>query len=131
MPFNSTSLSVMAYANGFTLWHYRSADTLEEVKKKGYFNNTAAFMRAGDRIMITLSKDDEAQNADIFVSKVENNEVFIKEIGVVEVIEQVDADFLEKILQEISAREENKTAEIKAPEAQPQKVAANGQKTTA
>lgn len=128
MSFISTSLSVVAYANGFTLWNYQTEDKLEDINKPGYFKDTAPFMRIGDRIMVTSIQDNVAQSADIFVSKVENNEVWVKETGV---FEEVDADLLEKILQKISASEDSQTAEVKTPEAQSQTATANGQKKTA
>ena len=51
MAFNSKDFSVMAYANGFTLWNYASADKLAAVKGTGYFNETAPFVRKGDMIL--------------------------------------------------------------------------------
>ena len=45
MAFNSKNFSVMAYANGFTLWNYQTPDTLETVTASGYFNEASAFAR--------------------------------------------------------------------------------------
>lgn len=33
MSFDSKNFSVMAYANGFTLWNYTTADTLEALRR--------------------------------------------------------------------------------------------------
>ena len=51
MSFDSKNFSVMAYANGFTLWNCTTADTLESVTASGYFNEIAPFARIGDMIL--------------------------------------------------------------------------------
>lgn len=51
MAYNSDNLSVLAYANGFTLWHYTTADTAATVDTAGYFNSAADMLRAGDMVM--------------------------------------------------------------------------------
>jgi hypothetical protein len=42
---------VLAYANGFTLWHYTTADAAASVDNAGYFNAAADMLRAGDMIL--------------------------------------------------------------------------------
>ena len=37
MAFAIRDLSVLAYANGFTLWHYKTAGTLAATGAPGYF----------------------------------------------------------------------------------------------
>ncbi len=52
MPFEIQSLSVLAYANGFTLWHYRTDnDTRADTLASGYFNPAAHLVRRGDMIL--------------------------------------------------------------------------------
>ncbi|MFQ3622277.1 MAG: hypothetical protein SNJ73_01900 [Acetobacteraceae bacterium] len=52
MPFEIQSLSVLAYANGFTLWHYRTdSDTRAQTLAAGYFNAAAHLVRRGDMIL--------------------------------------------------------------------------------
>ena len=41
MSMNSKNLSVLAYANGFTLWHYKTEDAKTTVATDGYFNDVA------------------------------------------------------------------------------------------
>ena len=41
MAYNSSNLSALTYANGFTLWHYKTNDTAAVVDTAGYFNNAA------------------------------------------------------------------------------------------
>jgi len=51
MAFQPENLSVLAYANGFTLWHYRTADAATTVDTAGYFADAAEMLRAGDMIL--------------------------------------------------------------------------------
>lgn len=56
MAFQNKNLSVIAYANGFTLWHYSSAfETLATITANGYFNNVKTLMNIGDIIIINAS----------------------------------------------------------------------------
>lgn len=57
MAFLSKNLSVLAYANGFTLWHYASTDAAGDVDTSGYFNAAAGMLRAGDMILANLDTD--------------------------------------------------------------------------
>ena len=54
MAFSNRDLSVLAYANGFTLWHYSSrTDTLETISNQaGYFDKVWTLMHTGDIIII-------------------------------------------------------------------------------
>lgn len=55
MSFNSPDLSVLAYANNFTLWHYTTAD--DDVTTSGYFNNAADMLRVNDLIIANEDTD--------------------------------------------------------------------------
>lgn len=55
MAFQSKNLSVLAYANGFTLWHYTTADAAAEVDTQGYFDAAADMLRAGDMVMANVA----------------------------------------------------------------------------
>lgn len=51
-------LSVLAYANNFTLWHYvSSTDKLDELLAPGYFNPATDMLRHGD--MVILNPEDK------------------------------------------------------------------------
>lgn len=54
MAFKNRDFSVIAYANGFTLWHYLSKDDLlkDIVDNEKYFFATRLLMNTGDIIMI-------------------------------------------------------------------------------
>ncbi len=70
MSLNTKDLSVMAYANGFTLWSYSTADALTAVKGAGYFNDAAPFVRPGDMILVSASKDSAIEPAVLAVTAV-------------------------------------------------------------
>ena len=56
MAFTLRNLSVLAYANGFTLWHYKAgADTLAAATSPAFFNDTQDLLTCGDIIMISAS----------------------------------------------------------------------------
>ncbi len=50
------NLSVLAYANGFTLWHYKAGKTpLAEVAADGFFFDASDMVAAGDFIIASAS----------------------------------------------------------------------------
>jgi hypothetical protein len=56
MAFAIRNLSVLAYANGFTLWHYKSGkDRLEAVSSGNYLADASDMLTAGDLIMVTAA----------------------------------------------------------------------------
>ena len=57
MAYQSKNLSVLAYANGFTLWHYTTPDTAAEADTAGYFNDASDLLRSGDMILANTDTD--------------------------------------------------------------------------
>ena len=57
MAFLSKDLSVLAYANGFTLWHYTTVDTAATVDTAGYFNTASDMVRIGDMVLANTDTD--------------------------------------------------------------------------
>lgn len=54
MTFALRNLCVLAYANGFTLWHYRAgADPLSRLADEDFFADAADMLSPGDLIMIS------------------------------------------------------------------------------
>ena len=54
MAFAIRNLSVLAYANGFTLWHYKTGkDRLNQVEKVDFFADAADMLAEGDMMMIS------------------------------------------------------------------------------
>ncbi|MBO5443210.1 MAG: hypothetical protein J6A33_05430 [Alphaproteobacteria bacterium] len=80
MAFNSKDFSVMAYANGFTLWNYASADKLAAVKGTGYFNETAPFVCKGDMILTVANKEAAIESAILSVENVGDGSVSVSDM---------------------------------------------------
>jgi hypothetical protein len=55
MAFQSSDLSVLAYANNFTLWHYTTTDA--DVSSADYFNAACDMLRVNDLIITSLDTD--------------------------------------------------------------------------
>ena len=54
MAFAIRDLSVLAYANGFTLWHYKAGEeTQANVAGENYFADASDMMAGGDIIMVS------------------------------------------------------------------------------
>jgi hypothetical protein len=68
MSFDATQLSVLAYANGFTHWHYRTADSLDQVLAPGHFAAAAEMLRPGDQITLNLQAGDAVGLASLVVA---------------------------------------------------------------
>jgi outer membrane protein assembly factor BamB len=51
MAYDPNNLSALAYANGFTLWHYKTTDPAVDVDTTGYFNTASAMLRVGDFVL--------------------------------------------------------------------------------
>lgn len=49
MAYEHNNLSALAYANGFTLWHYKTVDAAPNYGSN-YFGRAASMLRAGDVI---------------------------------------------------------------------------------
>jgi len=60
MAFTVRNLSVLAYANGFTLWHYKAeGDSLTVIARQDFFTGAADLVAFGDMLMV--SADDGAR----------------------------------------------------------------------
>ena len=56
MAFQNKNLSVIAYANGFTLWHYASSDeAIADITASGYFDSVKTLMNPGDIVIINAN----------------------------------------------------------------------------
>lgn len=56
MAFQSKDLSVLAYANGFTLWHYATNDSSNQADTSQYFNGASDMLRVGDMILANVNQ---------------------------------------------------------------------------
>lgn len=79
MPFDSRELSVLAYANGFTLWHYRTtdraadltADPAETGDATAYFAGADELLREGDQIIVNLQQGNRPALVNLMVTAVD------------------------------------------------------------
>ena len=56
MAFAIRNLSVLAYANGFTLWHYKAGrDPLQQVETRDFFADAADMLAEGDMMMVSTA----------------------------------------------------------------------------
>ena len=55
MAYVATDLSVLAYANNFTLWHYTTIDS--SVTTAGYLDKGADMLRVNDLIIANVDTD--------------------------------------------------------------------------
>jgi hypothetical protein len=54
MDFAIRDLSVLAYAQGFTLWHYKARPgSLRHASTLGFFNDAADMLASGDIVMVS------------------------------------------------------------------------------
>jgi outer membrane protein assembly factor BamB len=66
MAYDASNLSALTYANGFTLWHYKTPDSAAAVDAAGYFNEAASMLRVGDFIFANADIDVTVESA-VFV----------------------------------------------------------------
>jgi hypothetical protein len=79
MAFDPRELSVLAYANGFTLWHYRTRDGRADLTQGdrpaqpdgGYFAAANELLRRGDQIVVNLEGGNRPAIANLVVTMVE------------------------------------------------------------
>jgi hypothetical protein len=56
MAFAIRNLSVLAYANGFTLWHYKAGkDRLNQIETVDFFADAADMLAGGDMMIVSAS----------------------------------------------------------------------------
>jgi len=61
------NLSVLAYANGFTLWHYTTADSPAALTAAGYFDPAQDMLRQGDMILAHVNTAADRPGAEILL----------------------------------------------------------------
>ncbi len=53
MAFSVRNLSVLAYANGFTLWLYKSVEEQAAITGPGFFDDAGDMLAGGDMVMVS------------------------------------------------------------------------------
>ena len=56
MAFALQNLSVLAYANGFTLWHYKAENDRQALELPHYFAPAGDMLNAGDMVLVSASQ---------------------------------------------------------------------------
>jgi len=75
MSLKLSDLSVLAYANNFTQWHYKTEDA--SVETTDYFGNAAAMMNVNDIIIATVDTDGTPATQFYIVTAVTNSSVSV------------------------------------------------------
>jgi hypothetical protein len=57
MALTASNLSVLAYANNFTLWHYTTTEAAATIEGAGYFNSAVDMLRVNDLMIINIDTD--------------------------------------------------------------------------
>lgn len=76
MAFQNKNLSVIAYANGFTLWHYKTQDGVEDLQGEYFPKNIVDLMAVGDMLIINASDGNYIR----FIKSIKNKKVEICEL---------------------------------------------------
>ena len=76
---NLNNLSVLAYANKFTLWHYATTDKYTTVLEGNYFNNSSLILRKNDLIIVNADTDGEPKTKFVIVTNVDGEFVKVSE----------------------------------------------------
>lgn len=77
--FRNKGLSVVACANGWTLWQYYAEDSLETVEVDGYFDKVSHLCATGD-IMIIVAKGQVGKETAIRSIVLEDGVVKLKQL---------------------------------------------------
>ena len=80
MAYSPAGLSAISYANGFTLWHYRTKDLVANVDNEGYFNAASKMLRVGDFMFVNASVDDIPTHGVVVVLKNDNGVVDVSNV---------------------------------------------------
>ena len=75
MSFLARELSVLAYANGFTLWHYRTA--ADDLLTPGYFDSAQELLREGDQIIANTALGNAPAIVNLVVTRVDDSNVAV------------------------------------------------------
>ena len=75
MSLQLSNLSVLAYANNFTLWHFKTED--DSVTTPGYFNTASEMMDENDLIIANVDIDAGASTQFYIVTDVTSGVVSV------------------------------------------------------
>lgn len=66
--FQASDLSVLAYANNFTLWHYTTDNLQSTVMEANYFNSAADMLRKSDLLIVNVDTDGKPETKFMIVT---------------------------------------------------------------
>ncbi len=75
MSFETNDLSVLAYANNFTLWHYTTTDAA--VTTSGYLNKAVDMLRINDLMIVNIDTDGTPSTAFYIVTGNDGTDVTV------------------------------------------------------
>ena len=76
MAYDPNNLSALAYANGYTDWHYWTHDAASEVEEIGYFSQASSMFRRGDKVTVNAEVGTaDGKNAAMFVKRNDGSNV--------------------------------------------------------
>lgn len=81
MAYSSSNLSAISYANGFTLWHYRTDDLIADIDNAGYFNDANKMLRTGDFVFVNAGLDDIPSHGVVVVLSNANGVVNVSNVA--------------------------------------------------
>lgn len=78
MAFKNKHLSVIAYANGWTLWHYNAQEPMANIDGKNFFGSIWTLCAVGDLIYIV---DDQGCLHQRQITKIDKEYVLTGKLG--------------------------------------------------
>lgn len=78
MAFQNKHLSVIAYANGWTLWHYNAQEPMATIDGKNFFGSIWTLCAVGDLIYIV---DDQGCLHQRQITKIDKEYVLTGKLG--------------------------------------------------
>lgn len=78
MAFDPNNLSALTYANGFTLWSYKTPDLTTEIEGPSYFDEARAMLRCGDFMFVDKLDRHDNHSASAQLVVVDNRSEMIK-----------------------------------------------------
>ncbi len=83
MSFSARDLSVIGYANGFTLWHFKTSDPARKVGAESYFNSAAHMFRVGDFILINAGIGSAPAHGMLVVVAIDHGDVMVRQLSAI------------------------------------------------
>ena len=86
MTYDARQMSALTYANGFTLWHYRTDDGFEEVVGEGYFDDAHNLVRDGDIVICAVDAGGDVSRTFMGIMRKHGGRVYLVPIAGEEVV---------------------------------------------